>query len=253
MRASSILLVALWLAACGGGGGADDVSDTSGAPTSGTPTSGPSSDACAPGWEGCPCHEGVCIAGLECLSGFCVAVPGGETTEAPDPSTTDAPTTLDASGDTDPASTSSGDDAPVESSSSEESTDDGPPPECFEGDTWCDEDPDAFDDDVLLTCVEGQWHESTCADACAVDGYDVSSPGCESPPDRCRCGGYLDAECVSGALTACYCRQYILGVPCEDAAAEYTPCFHGEIDLSCWAQYEPYTIEECTNAVEACE
>lgn len=248
MRPSSILLVALWLAACeGGGGGADDDSGSSG-----TPTTGAAVDACAPGWEGCACHEGLCIAGLECLSGFCVTVPGGGTTETSDPTTTDAPTTLESSGDSDAPGSSSDDDGPEASSSSEATTDDGPPPECFEGDTWCDEDPDAFDEDLLLTCVDGQWQESTCGEACAADGFGVLQPGCTTPPDHCRCGGYLDQSCAAGAETYCVCRDVVLGVECDDPSLDYRACFHGDLDLSCWEQYEPYFVEDCELAVEAC-
>lgn len=252
MRCSSILLVALWLAACGGGGrGADDDTGTSGAPTTGAAV-----DACAAGWEGCACHEGVCIAGLECLSGFCVAVPGGETTEAPDATTTDAPTTLESSGDSDAPSSSSAsseDDGSDVSSSSEATNDDGPPPECFEGDTYCDEDPDALDDDSLLTCVDGRWQEMSCAEACAANGYGVLSPGCTTPPDNCRCGGYLDEGCAVAAQTYCSCRDVVLGVECDDANVHYQACFHGDVDLSCWGQYQAYFYEDCLLAVEVCE
>jgi hypothetical protein len=253
MPRSAILLVALWLAACGGGGGSgDDTSDSSGAPTS-----GPMADACAPGWEGCACHEGACIAGLECLSGFCVAVPGGETTEGSDPATTDAPTTVEpdptsSSSDDAPVQSSSDDDTPIESSS-ESASDDGPPPECFDGDTWCDEDPDAFDDDVLLTCVDGQWQEQTCTEACAEGGLYLSTPGCETPPDSCRCSGYLDPDCSQGANTYCHCRDLVLGIECDDEYPDYLACFQDELDLSCWAQYESYSVQDCQNAVEACE
>ena len=105
-------------------------------------------DACIDGTESCDCTaEGACLAGLSCLSGRCVALPGDDS-GATEPATTDTPTSDTADPDSGPEPTTTTND-PTNDPTSDPTNDPtndpqttGPADDCGNGIMDADEDCD---------------------------------------------------------------------------------------------------------------
>lgn len=135
------------------------------------------SDCKDAGVEGCPCTpQGECLAGLQCLSNFCVAV----STSAPPASGEQGE--QDEQGDTD-------DGESVDPDSGEEPTT-GPAPGCGEGLTRCGE-----------VCVDIDGHPQHCGgcgEQCAAGGVCIAGE-CAAPVDCSKdaCPGFTYCDIAS--------------------------------------------------------
>jgi hypothetical protein len=235
------------LAACGADDAPADDEDTTGVEP------GDESGACIPGYEGCACAPGdVCLGELACLSQICVdmgpsaetSTGGADTTPAEESTggeetSTSSPVTADGS--------TSQESSTTEPASTDESSTTALEPVCFEGDNYCN-----AEDSMFMTCVEGQWQESTCVEQCALTGY--GSPGC-ADTDGCLCEGFTDIACEEGSLGLCYCAEVDFAIPCttEQWTEFYDQCIAGVDYAVCFIDY-PYIDgpPDCAAAEAAC-
>lgn len=225
----------------------DDDGSTGAEPTTAPATGSETSDeTCFAGYETCPCFEGgLCLDGLQCLSGLCVEMPAmastGEIGE-------------DGESSTDPIDdTSTG--MPVDPSTSEseggESSSTGSEPECFEGDTYC-----AADGGTLLSCVEGSWAEQSCEESCLTTGH--TGTVCAENQQECVCDGFSDADCELDVEVLCYCYfENYVGESCSaDQIEEFYQWCYQDTDpvVACFGSYyDPGGAGlDCMGAIDNC-
>lgn len=242
------LLLSFLLAGCGSTPDATATAgDTTGASTEAESTGAPATTgapettgapACTPGYEGCPCMDGVCLQGLSCFSDLCVDV-GGETSV--DPESSGAPAESSSSQDGGPESSTS---TAAESSSESSST--MLEPACTDGEVTC-------EGATLTTCVDETPTDESCDDVCAATGF--TSSGC-ADAESCACDGYLDGTCELGTSGYCYCLEQQGGGVCDTALFDmvYGLCFDGsEPGVACLASYDTGGgTFACDAAINAC-
>lgn len=239
--------------ACNGESAAGNDDTTGGTtapePTTSTATGSESSEGtdevCHPGYETCPCFEGgLCLAGLQCLSGLCVESPPSASSSGDE--STSAATSVDedtSTGEPVDPSTSS------ESEGGESSTTESEPV-CFDGDTFC-----AADTTTMLTCIDGQWAEQSCEENCLTTGHTGTS--CAANQQECICDGFSDADCALDVEVLCYCYfEDFLGDPCtDDQREEYYQWCYQDTDpvVACFGSYYDEGVSlDCQGAIDNC-
>lgn len=206
--------------------------------------------SCTPGYEGCPCADGVCLAGLSCFSDFCVMADDPDTASAssgsvdPDDGTTAMPGTEDAEGSSSddaigPEGTTDGESSDAESSTT------APPIECTPEETAC-------ADETYQTCVDGAWQDAACDDVCAATGY--ASSGCADDVS-CLCDEPTDTNCQNGAAGYCFCVEEAGAGTCteDDYVGFYEGCFDGTVpEIDCFGGYVMNGQIDCQAAIDGC-
>jgi len=249
----STLALLLGSIACNGAGETGD-GDTSSDTTAAQPTSAPgtgsdgsdgSDEICYAGYEKCPCFEGgLCLDGLQCLSGLCVEIPPNASSSEGGESLTDALDDDTSTGESVDPSTSS-------ESEGGESSSTGSEPVCFDGDTFC-----AAMGTTMLTCIDGQWDEQSCEDSCLTTGHTGTS--CAANQQECVCDGFSDADCELDVEVLCYCYfEDLLGDSCTDDQREdfYQWCYQDtDPVVACFGSYYDQGGGglDCQGAIDNC-
>ena len=237
MRSASVITILLALAGCADEGSvAED-------PVTGTSAETLDPDVCVPGWESCPCYQDTCISGLECLSGFCVAVPEPQESSSATTPSSDETDPSDASSESSASSSSGG--AGESSSESSSSSSEGPAPVCVEGDSYC------SNGDELQTCENGQWQFHWCDEWCPTIG--LGGEDCLDS-DVCACSGFNDPTCIEAVDWYCICHDEDGYCPIEDRTVWYSACFvDADPVLTCWGAIGIETAEQCAAVIATCE
>jgi hypothetical protein len=177
-------------------------------------------------------------------SGLGLAVAGGSTVQR---STEGSDTTSALDDESSSSSTASSSSSTSDDEGSSSST--GPTTECFEGDTFCE-----LGSGLHLTCVDDEWIEAPCADACLVTGH--TGENCADNQQECVCDGFSDYDCELAMEVTCYCYfEDFLGDECsaDDREEFYQLCFQDtDPVIACFGSYYTDAGLDCQGALDNC-